>query len=487
MNVTHTASRCFLLLMAILISTWGGDAFASDGSPILLEVPENPTPPGPAFQGEPAEYASAWGAKEICSRVFVAGEDPATTIATELTVIGLAAPGFDVRSAQIDIDDGAMSVTLSHPEQPPRTAVFAQSQGCIILPKSDNTLSFAPQVIDWQGPSADEPWPLGETVVPGDSPIDRDALGSALDRHIRQVGMRAVVVLHRGELVGERYAEGYGPMVPQRGWSTGKSVAATAIGRMVDRGDLELDQPVPVAAWLNDERNQITLRHLVNMSSGLNQQISRAFSDFFRPQNEHAFIYVEGFDIVADAVEVQPGAFEPGTQFAYLNVNPLIATAVARLIYEANGGDGFAFIQREVFEPLGMRSSLVETDPFGNFIISGAFYTTARDLARLALVHLQGGVLGGQRVLSQAWAEFAHAPSPGFVGYGAFWRTGLDFRRNLPPDSYYANGGFGQKSIAIPSRELVIAQMGFDPITEFANFERLVWEVVAIVDAIQDR
>ncbi len=196
--------------------------------------------------------------------------DPATTIARELTVIGLAAPGFNVGSAQIDIDDEAMSVTLSHPNQPPRTAVFAESQGCVILPKSADTLSFEPQLIDWQGPAADEPWPLGEIVVPGDSPMDRDALGSALDRHIRRAGMRAVVVLHRGELVGERYAEGYGPMVPQRGWSTGKSVAATAIGRMVDRGDLELDQPVPVAAWLSDERNWITLRHMVNMSSGLN-------------------------------------------------------------------------------------------------------------------------------------------------------------------------------------------------------------------------
>ncbi|MEM8608786.1 MAG: serine hydrolase domain-containing protein [Myxococcota bacterium] len=452
---------------------------------MTLDVDDNPTPPGDDFAASSVEYAASWAAKEICSRVFVAGGDPQTTIDTEVNLVGLAAGGFSIGNADVDIDEAAQSVTVAHPGVPARSAVYALSQGCVILPRALDAVQFEPRSIAWQGPSADEPWPLGETLVPGDSPIDRDALDEAMARHMGRQGLRAIVVVHQGELVGETYAPGYGAMVPQRGWSTGKSVAATAVLRLIERGYFGLDDPAPVAAWADDERRNITIRNLLNMSSGLDQQFLDGFTTFFLSENEHSFIYVEGFDVVADAVEVSPGMFTPGTDYAYRNANPLTVTAIAKLAYEANGGEPFSIIQREVFEPLGMRSSLVETDPYGNFIISGAFYTTARDLARLALMHLDGGMFGGERVLTEESAEFAYAPSEGFIGYGAFWRNNLDDRFDMPTDAFFANGGFGQKSVAIPSRDLVIAQMGFDPLTDFENFEILVNEVVAVVDAIE--
>ena len=451
---------------------------------ILLSVdPNNPTPPGPDFSGEPAEYAAVWTAKEVCTRVFGAHENPLPTLANEVSLLGLAAQGFRPDLIELSIDDTKETVTIAHPGQPDRTAVFAESQGCIILPVSADELSFTPKTIQWLGSPEDAPWPLGEVVVEGESPIDKTALAAALDTHIERTGLRAIVVVHQGELVGERYAPGYGAMVPQRGWSTGKSVAATAIGRMIDRGYLELDQKAPVEAWANDERQEITIRNLLNMSSGLDQQFDRALTAFFSPENEHTFIYVEGFDTVADAVEVPPGAFAPGTEYAYRNANPIIATAIARLAFaEESSQDELTFLAREVFEPLGMRSSFVETDIYGNFLISGAFYTTARDLARLALVHLQGGIFGGTRVLSEEWTNFAYAPSPGRESYGAYWRNNIDGQLNLPTDAFFARGGFGQRSIAIPSRDLVIAQLAFDPFTHEENFELFVNEVVDIID-----
>ncbi len=105
----------------------------------------------------------------------------------------------------------------------------------------------------------------------GESLIDKTALEAALDTHIERTGIRAIVVVHEGELVGELYAPGYGAMVPQRAWSTGKSVAATAIGRMIDQGYLGLDQKVPVEAWANDERQEIiALRAMVLTSYNFN-------------------------------------------------------------------------------------------------------------------------------------------------------------------------------------------------------------------------
>ncbi|MEM1413491.1 MAG: serine hydrolase [Myxococcota bacterium] len=455
--------------------------------PTQVEVDEShPTPPGADFAASATEYAAAFSAKELCTRVFVAGGDPNDTLRFEVRLLGLAAEGFDIARAAIDIDEAARRVTVEHPDDPPRTAVHAESQGCVILPRGEDALFFEPQTIPWEGPPEDAPWPLGETLVPGESPIDRDGLERAMDAHIARAGMRAMAVVHRGELVAERYAEGYGPRVPQRGWSTGKSVMATAVGRLIDREVLGLDDPAPVAAWQGDSRRDITIRNLVHMSSGLDQTRLFGFDSFFSAENEHGFIYIEGFDTLADAIEVSPGAFAPGTEYSYLNTNVLTVTAVAQLAYQRAGGNPMALFQREVFEPLGMRSSIVEVDPYGHFIVCGAFFTTVRDLARLALAHMDDGMLGGERVLSETWARFAYAPSEGFAGYGAYWRNNLDGRFDLPTDAFFANGGFGQKSVAIPSRDLVVAQMGFDPLTDFENFETFVNDVVAVADAIPE-
>ncbi len=476
------------LLVALGASSLACGDGANEPAPpteVIVDT-SRPTPPGSGFEAPATEYAAAFAAKETCTRVFVAGGDPLDTLGFEVRLLGLAAESFDIARAEIDIDREARRVTVTHPGDVPRTAVHAESQGCVILPRDADELFFEPSRIPWRGPAADAPWPLGETLTPGESPIDRTALQAVMEAHLARAGLRAMVVVHRGELVGELYAPGYGPMVPQRGWSTGKSVAATAVGRLVDRGLLDLDAPVPVAAWQADSRRDITTRHLVNMSSGLDQTRLFGFESFFSAANEHGFIYIEGFDTLADAIEVAPGAFEPGTQYSYLNTNVLTVTAVAQLAYQAAGGDPMALFQREVFEPLGMRSTLVEVDPYGHFIVSGAFFTTARDLARLTLAHMNDGVLGGERVLSEVWARFAYAPSPGFAGYGAYWRNNLDERFDLPADAFFANGGFGQKGVAIPSRELVIAQLGFDPLTDFENFEIFVNDVVAVADAIEE-
>ncbi|WP_299485889.1 serine hydrolase [Acaryochloris sp. IP29b_bin.137] len=453
---------------------------------ILLSVnPDNPTPPGPEFSGSPVEYATALVAKEISTRVFGANGDIQPTLATEVALLGLAASGFTPSLIEVTIDEIQKTVTVSHPGLPDRTAIHTESQGSIILPVGVNDLAFTPQSIEWLGPPEDALWPLGETIVEGDSLIDKTALEAALDAHIDRTGIRAIAVVHQGELVGERYAPGYGPLVPQRAWSTGKSVVATAIGRMIDQGYLDLDQRIPVEAWANDERQQITIRNLLNMSSGLDQQFDRSLTAFFSPDNEHTFIYSEGFDTVADAVEVQPGAFAPGTEYAYRNANPLIATAVARLAFaKATSQDELAFFAREVFEPLGMRSSFIETDFYGNFLSSGAFYSTARDLARLALVHLQKGMFGGTQVLSEEWTNFVYQPSPGREDFGAYWRNNINGALDLPTDAFFASGGFGQRAIAIPSRDLVISQLAFDPLTGDENFELFVNEVVDIVDTI---
>jgi CubicO group peptidase (beta-lactamase class C family) len=111
-----------------------------------------------------------------------------------------------------------------------------------------------------------------------------------------------------------------------------------------------------------------------------------------------------------------------------------------------------------------MRSTTLETDPYGHFIASGTAFTTPRDLARLGLLHLNRGILAGRRLLSRRWVDFVRTPAPTTPGYGGFWWLNHDSSefRSLPPDTYFASGAFGQNVLVIPSHDLVIARMGWN-------------------------
>jgi len=431
---------------------------------------EHPTPPGPEFEGDPAEYASAFSAKEICSRVFIAGRDPAP-IVNDLRGASALAPGFAIDTAEIDIDRTRRMVTVAHPGQPPRRAVRARGQGCVILPGYSGRLHFRPRALRWRGPPRDARWPRGERVWHGRSDIDRTLLDAALDTYIRREGARALVVVHRGELVGERYAPRFGPFVQQRSWSTAKSVTATIVGLLVDRGKLALDKPPRLLReWRGDERGEITLRQLLNMSSGLkqNQYEGTARSlETFTPESEHAFIYFDGFDTYADALEAALEV-EPGTRWQYRNANVLAAAASAKRVLERDGRNFSAWAQRHLLEPLGMRTTTLETDPYGQFVASGTAFTTARDLARLGLVHLNDGrwprnKRGRTPFVARSWTEFVRTPAPTAPHYGGFWWINSDGSfPSLPSDTYYASGAFGQAALVIPSHDLVIARMGWN-------------------------
>ena len=437
-----------------------------DGERPAAQERKRPTPPGEEFEGDPAEYASAFAAKEICSRALIAGQDPAP-IVNDLRGASALAPGFVIDSAAIQIDEEAQRVTVSHPGQPPRTAARAKDQGCVILPSYSGRLHFRPRTLPWRGTPRKAPWPVGEEVWHGRSDIDPATLGLALDTYIRREGTRALVVVHKGELVGERYAPGFGPFVQQRSWSTAKSITATITGLLVDRGRLRLDRRPPLLReWKRDARHKITLRNLLNMSSGLRQNQYEGTANSlqtFTPESEHAFIYFDGFDTYADALEA-PLEVDPGTRWQYRNANVLSAAASAKRVLARRGKHLSAWAQRRLLEPLGMRTTTLEVDPYGQFIASGTAFTTARDLARLGLVHLQKGRWDGRRFLSRRWTRFVRTPAPTAPHYGGFWwiNSGQEAFPSLPADTYYASGAFGQAALVIPSHELVIARMGWN-------------------------
>ncbi|MGH2953962.1 MAG: serine hydrolase domain-containing protein [Solirubrobacterales bacterium] len=159
-----------------------------------------------------------------------------------------------------------------------------------------------------------------------------------------------------------------------------------------------------------------------------------------------------------------------------------IASAVFRKV-RRRGGDPLEFPQRRLLEPLGMRSSTLETDPYGQYIASGATYTTARDLARLGLLHLNRGRFAGERIVSRRWVRFVRTPAPTASGYGGLWWLNGERQHfeGVPESAYFASGAFGQIALVVPSHNLVISRLGFtfpdDPaIGDFAP---------AVIDAVE--
>lgn len=183
------------------------------------------------------------------------------------------------------IDGERKAVAIGGPESGPvMRAVFREGIGCIIMAPNQGfdqidslpilNLPYPP------GDPASMPWPNGDVIEEQPLPdnIDLAALQSAsdwaFDRGSPEQVTLSLIVVYKGEIIHERYADGVDSMTRTRTWSTAKSIASTLIGMLVDDGRVQLDAPLGIA-WLpeveggdKDPRNTITLRHVLNMSSG---------------------------------------------------------------------------------------------------------------------------------------------------------------------------------------------------------------------------
>src|SRR6185437_10084318 len=146
-----------------------------------------------------------------------------------------------------------------------------------------------------------QPWPAGDvvdlTAVPAG--VDRAALDRAVADSFedstpnRDIDTRAIVVVYDGHIVAERYAPGFDRNTRLLGWSMSKSITAALIGALIASGQLALDAPPPVPEWKDksDPRSKITLRQLLNMSSGL------AFYEPYDPGSDSTKMLFESHDM----------------------------------------------------------------------------------------------------------------------------------------------------------------------------------------------
>jgi len=275
------------------------------------------------------------------------------------------------------------------------------------------------------------------------------------------------VVTWKGRLIAERYGEGLTAQTPLEGWSMGKSVTATLFGVLVKDGVYSLDQPAPIPEWQTpgDPRAKIRIADILHMSSGL--RIKAPQDPDYDPAGtypDHLYLYTGGVDSYHYAA-TRPLQWPPNTVGRYHNTDPVLISYLIRLGVEKRGQEYLSFPQRALFDKLGIRTMVIETDPFGNFLGQGYEVGSGRDWARLGNLYLQDGLWNGERILPEGYAKFVSTLAPAWAAdqrpiYGAFFWLNGDGRYPIPRDAYYMSGAGGQTTLMIPSHDLVVVRLG---------------------------
>ncbi|WP_313801072.1 serine hydrolase [Sphingobium sp.] len=311
--------------------------------------------------------------------------------------------------------------------------------------------------------------------VTGDSDVDAAALRAAIDPLFEDDASgetRALVVMHDGQIVAERYAPGFGPKTKLLSWSTAKSVTAVLIGLMVSDGRLALDSPVPVAAWgqPGDPRGRITLRQLLAMTSGLDHAEDAeplAEADTVR------MLFTDGAQDMGAFAEAKPLAHAPGAVFSYSTGSTIIlADLMARMLTNSTDPDARRramqmFIDGRLKIPARLNSLTVEYDAAGTMIGGSFLHMTARDYARFGeLLRNHGRGVAGHQIVPEKWIDYMRAPSPRNAAYGAhLWLNRESGESALMPGRAPASlfgcvGHDGQYILVSPAQRLTVVRLG---------------------------
>ena len=424
------------------------------------------TPP----PGNPLTHFTVAYAKLMCSAVFVSGMDPDFARATLGDNNALAAVAHRAQSGAPIIDRKRREVRVTTKSGITRTARYYGDQGCVSIPEGASSVSFTPKPVPRKLPdAATTDWPMGDRVAPGAaSGLDPAKLKAAVEAAFApdDALTQAFVVTWKGQIIAERYGPGASASTPLEGWSMGKSISASLMGVLMQQGVYTLDQPAPIPQWQGegDKRKDIRIRDILNMSSGLRIRAEQDPDYAYDGRYPDHWYYYTGNNAFAYAASRQQ-QWPPGVVGRYRNTDPVLINYLVRLAVEKRGEEYLTFPQRVLFDRIGIRSAVLESDANGNFLTQGYDLMAGRDWARLGNLYLQDGMWNGERILPEGYVKFVSTLAPAWVAdgrpiYGGlFWING-DGAMPIPKDAYSMLGAGGQHTIIIPSHDLVVVRLG---------------------------
>ena len=298
-----------------------------------------------------------------------------------------------------------------------------------------------------------------------------------VDAFLEETDSQSLLVISGDELVFERYANGADRPTILTSFSVAKSFDSLLVGVAIDEGLIaSVDDPItdylPELAAVDERLDEITIAHLLSMSSGLAYQEMRW--GLFNGDDPLTTYHPDQREVSLDAARrvVDP----PGQYFQYNKYHPQL---LGMILERVTGGSVTEFTQTRLWEPAGMAFDgqwALDSDGSGFEKMEAGLNATAIDFAKLGSLFLSGGEWNGTRIVSTDWVLESTGPDPtrdreghyrdefgrwihqdGAGWYAYFW---YGRARGDAPHDYFAEGDHGQFIYVCPSADTVIVRLG---------------------------
>jgi CubicO group peptidase (beta-lactamase class C family) len=405
---------------------------------------------------------TGYGAKNLCSCVYLSNRPADDVINNELSAFPLSLGSFEIHPE----DSSATATVFGFARH---KAIYRKGLGCTLINEISEE-EIRNQRFNLAKPLANQDsiaWPMGnltsDTLI---QDVNYELLNKTVEEAFAEPGeeknrrTRAILVIYDGEIIAEKYAPGFDQNTRQLGWSMAKSITNSLIGILVRDGKFSLNDVPPFEEWKADERKAITIHNLMQMSSGLRWE-----ENYSKPSDATNMLFKsKDAGLLASH---SPYESEAGKVFEYSSGT---SNMLAWIVRHSVGDSAYhSFAYERLFKKTGMNSMILEPDAGGTFVGSSYAFGTARDWGRFGLLFLNDGMFNGERILPEGWTEYSSTPCEGAKTgqYGAqFWlnagakdnpkdRTYPD----VPTDLYWADGYEGQNVFILPSKDLVIVKL----------------------------
>ncbi|NNC69764.1 MAG: serine hydrolase [Flavobacteriaceae bacterium] len=392
---------------------------------------------------------AGYSAKNMNSSIFLAGRTFHFTDQSDnnFSPVNLASDTYDKREMTTEASVYGLLT---------RKAIYRDGLGSVLVPKDskENTIYSTPKRVENK---TNLPFPYGElpqkdTIF---KHIEYNTLANVVEMAFDSLNKtRAVLVIHKDQLIAEKYADGFDQNSIILGWSMTKSITGTIMGILQSQELLNVNDKAPVDSWKNDERSEITIHNLLQMNSGLE--------------------WVEDYNNISDVTKMlfiskNMGAVQedkhfvgkPNETWNYSSGTTNLLSNISRSYFDTHQSY-LNFWYSDLIDKIGMHSMTIEADFEGNYVGSSYGWATPRDWAKLGLLYLHHGSWNGDQVFDASWVKYATTPTNTSNGrYGAhIWLNAGGYYPDLPKDLYSFNGYQGQRVFIIPSKDLVIVRMG---------------------------
>jgi len=413
---------------------------------------------------------NAFAAKNMCSCVFIGDRDQEDVLSKEMQ--------FSlIKYAKVTVNEKDGSVTSSVFGMGTKTAYYNPLKGCTIINESENEDSYTKQSIPNLPKITDKKLELDLDNPNIDyAKVERSIADFLIDSDTEKpFETRTVLVMYKGKIISEKYLDGFDKDSKQLGWSMTKSIFNALIGIAIKEERLQgLEQDHLFSEW-KDERKNITLKNILQMSSGL------SWTEDYTTISEATVMLYDSDDMVEYASDV-PMEAEIGKHWEYSSGSSNLLSGILRNTFDSYQ-DYYKYPYEKLFAKIGAPSFLIETDAKGSFVASSYAWATVRDWAKFGQLFLENGSCDSEQILPTDWVEFSKTEVKDSKGRyaGHFWLPDLERFPTAPRDMYFAAGFQGQRIFIIPSSDLVIVRFGTSKY-EQPSYDKMISGVVEAVN-----